>query len=428
MAATTKLIVYNEALREIGSAFLADIVTANTRLSALDAAFNHAVEFMLSKKDWGFARRRATLTGVGDSSFPPYTYRYSKPSDYLRKCWVKVAADDEYQLDHAEVAAVIYGFATTALIEYVSDHADNYDPANWPPHFTRVLVLYLAALIGPKIARLGDENVSKLLKQMDDALVDADTQEAVFLTNASIPANRQPVFTRAIEFMGQALAGSVAIHSHTDKLRWQMNRAWAHSVKFCLESGAWNFATKRATLTDGGEAVPGGVVTGIIEGYSVGPATEPAATEDLPDMAGYDYGYTLPSDFLHKIWVKADATRDYEVDHQFMGSGIYSNSEPLVMEYIAYDTSTTDPALWPASFLELVAADLARRVAPEFMVNDAGTGRRLQAPNIGGKLEQMFADRLSNARTRDAIQQFPKQIPAGRFVSARRGSALRFYR
>src|SRR5262245_37222065 len=118
MAATSKLIVFNEALRELGSQPLLNLSTPNTRLGELNGAFDHAIEYMLSKLDWGFARRRATLTGVSDTAFPPYTYRYAKPSDYLRKCWVKSAANAANQIDHAEVGAVFYGFEASALIEY----------------------------------------------------------------------------------------------------------------------------------------------------------------------------------------------------------------------------------------------------------------------------------------------------------------------
>jgi hypothetical protein len=64
MVATTKLIVFNDVLRELGGHPLANLTNANTRLSELTGAFDHAIEFMLAKMDWGFARRRATLTGV----------------------------------------------------------------------------------------------------------------------------------------------------------------------------------------------------------------------------------------------------------------------------------------------------------------------------------------------------------------------------
>lgn len=423
MAVTSKLIVFNDALRELGSQPLANLTTANTRLAELNGAFDHAVEYMLSKLDWGFARRRATLTGVTDNSFPPYTYRYTKPTDYLRKCWVKKSAADSIQIDHAEVGAAIYGFELDALIEYVSDHADNYDPANWPPHFTRCAVLYLAQLTAPKLARAGGDILGMLEGKLQSALGEAEGFEAVFLTNGQIPANRQPVMRRALEFLGQVLAGSVPVMSQADKLRWHMNEAWDHCLKYVLEQGAWNFATRRVTMTGGSQPVPGGVHEDIIEGYSLPPPSEVAQPPSMPDMSGFLYGFALPDDFLHKIWIKADANHDLECAHQFMRDAVYTNVVPVVMEYIAWDEDSTDPGEWSANFLEAFAAYLALTVSPEIVLEQGAKGRlRINANEIRQKLEQVYMAKLSDAKLRDAIQQYPHMQPAGNWVRARMGS------
>ncbi len=423
MAVTSKLTVFNDVLRELGSHPLANLTNSNTRLAELEGAFSHAIEYMLSKMDWGFARRRATLTGVTDSAFPPYTYRYSKPSDYLRKCWVKLTANAPQQIDHAEVGAVFYGFEPTALVEYVSDHADSYDPANWPPHFTRCAVLYLTQLVAPKLARAGSGELGMLEGKLQSALSDAADFEAVFLTNGQIPANRLPVMRKALEFMGQVLAGSVTVMSQADKLRWHMNEAWDHCLKYVLEQGAWNFATRRVMLTGGSEPVPGDLSSDIIEGYSLPPATEPAPADNLPDMAGWGYGFNLPADFLHKIWIKSDANHDLECPHQFMRDAVYTNREPVVMEYIAWDTDSTNPGEWSANFLEAMAAYLALTVSPEIVVGSDSKGRaRIEANEIRQKLEAVYAQKLSDAKLRDAIQQYPQRMPVGSFVRARMGS------
>ena len=423
MAATTKLILFNEALRELGSQPLLNLTNANTRLQELDGAFNHAVEYMLAKLDWGFARRRSTLTGTSDTSFPPYTYRYTKPSDYLRKCWVKTAANAAHQANHAEVGAVIYGYDATVLIEYVSDHADNYDPANWPPHFTRCAALYLAQLTAPKLARAGGDIVGMLEGKLQTALADADAFEAIHLTNALIPTNRQPVMRRALEFMGQALSGSVPVMAQADKLRWHMNESWDHCLKYVLEQGAWNFATRRVTLTGGTEPVPGDVVDEIIEGYSLPPAEEEEAASTLPDMAGFDYGFVLPDDFLHKIWIKGDANHDRECHHQFMRDAVYTRVNPVVMEYIAWDDDSTNPGEWSANFLEVVAAYLALTVVPELVIEEGAKGRlRVNASDMRSRLEAVYMMKLSDAKLRDAIQQEPLMPPLGNYARARMGS------
>lgn len=424
MASTTKLIVWNAALRELGGAALANTSDVNTRQFELAGAWDHAVEHALALEDWGFARRRSSLSGVSDTSYPPYTYRFAKPSDFLRKCWLKTNADEEYQVDHAEVAAVFYAQVTSGLLEYVSDDAANYDPANWPPHFTRVVTLSLASLVAPKLARAGSGEVGMLDGKMQATLDEAKSKEALFLTNGQLPVARQPVFRRAIEFLGQELAGSVAIHAQADKLRWAMNRAWPHAVKYVLEMGAWNFATRRATLTGGTELVPGGVESDIIEGYVVAPATEPEAAADLPDMAGFDYGFALPVNFLHKIWIKPDASSTFECSHQFMGSAVYTNVMPVVLEYIANDDDAMNPANWSANFLEAVAAYLALMVTPELVIEQGRKSARITANDLRGKLESVFLAKLSDAKMRDAMQQEPKALPPGRFVRARMGASL----
>jgi len=420
MAATTKLIVYNATLRELGGHPLANTSTVNTSLTELEGAFAHAVEHLLSRLDWSFARRRATLASVSDTSYPPYTYRYTRPSDYLRKCWIKTAAANDYQIDHAESASAIYGYETAPIIEYISDHADVYDPANWPPHFTRALTTYLASLVGPKLARAGGEQLGKLREGFDTALADAKDFEANFVTNTQIAADRQPVFRRAIEFMGQSLAGSVAIHAHTDKMRWQMNLSWEHAVRYVLELGAWNFASKRAYLTNGvtGDSLMPSTTGGIIEGYSL----EPADAEDDPVVAGYDYGYALPDDFLHKIWLKRAPDADLESDHQFVGAYVFVREDPVIMEYVAYNATTRDPANWSANFMEAVAAYLAVLVAPQFVLDEGRKGKgALNAPQVQEKMEAVFKLKLRDAKMRDAIQQQPYRMPLGRFARARMG-------
>lgn len=421
MAATTKLIVYNDTLRELGSHPLANTTTANTRLQELDGAFNHAVEYVLSRVDWNFARRRATLTGVADTSFSPYTYRYARPSDYLRKVWIKTAANDEFQIDHAETGAVFYGFLSSAVIEYMSDHADNYEPANWPAQFTRCIVLYLAMLVGPKLGRTGDDDAKAWYQKLDMALADAERIEAVYTVNSQVATERHPVIRRAIEMLGQQIAGTTLINSRVDELRWAMNKAWAHSVRYCLEQGAWNFAAKRAVFRSGeaGDTnIPTESVIGIIEGYSVSPA-EP---DDPLDVSGFTYSYILPTDFRHKIWIKGDVAHDFECRHQRLGGYMFTNNDPCIMEYVAEDSYTTDPDNWPATFMEVVASYLALTVAPELVVDESGKGGRIKAPQIRDKLEALYSRKLSDAKTKDAIQQEPKTIPLGRFARARFGS------
>jgi hypothetical protein len=423
MSATTKLIVYNDALRELGSHPLANLTSTNTRLTELEGAFPHAVEYVLSKVDWNFARRRETLGGVADTSYTPYTYRYARPTDYLRKVWFKTTASDTFQIDHAESGAVIYAFESTGLLEYISDHADNYDPANWGPMFTRAMVLYLALLTGPKIATLGADQSADLYGQLDLVISEATDYEAVFVANAQISPDRDEVMRRAIEMLGQQIGGSVAIYAQTDKMRWHMNQAWDGAVKYVLEQGAWNHASRRMVFDSGLDAdtvVEGAGSGGIIEGYSTG---TPVA-ETAPAISGYLYAYSLPDDFLHKIWIKQAAISAFEIDHQRIGSYIFTNQD-CVMEYVSSDDNAVNPLLWPQTFSHAVSAYLALTVSAMLVLEQNGDRVKVSASGLRNQLDAMWRDKLSDAKRKDAIQQLPKELPPGKWARSRAGSNYR---
>lgn len=419
MAATTKLIVYNEVLRELGSTFrLANLVTPGPALTALEGAFAHAVEYVISRVDWNFARRRASLTSTADGAFPPFTRRYTKPADYLRKVWIKLAAADAFQIEHAEVGAVFYGYETTALMEYMSDDASNADPANWPPQFTRCMVLYLAQLVGPSLARANMQSVAFDAERLDAALAEARASEDVFAINVQVPAARLPVMRRAIEILGEQMSSSVMTQSFIDRARWKMQAGWDHTIRSCLEAGAWNFATRRALLTGGTVPIPRANDTGYIEGIFVGPAV----SSEAEDISEFQYGYNLPPEFLHKISVKRNAYDDRECRYQFLRSIIMADCEPVVLEFVASDNHSTDPESWPATFTDYVASALAKLAVSELGLkpNEMAEAR--------AAIEAMTERRLSDAKTKDAIQQAPAYAPLGAFALARRGNARGYRR
>jgi hypothetical protein len=421
MAATTKLTVYNDVLTELGIKYrLQDVVTTNARLTALEGSFNHAVEYMLAQTHWNFARRRATLTFSSSSAFPPYTFTASKPSDWLKTCWIKLNANDDMEANYADSAAAFYSFTDDALIiEYVSDHADNYDPANWSPHFTRAFVAYLAFLVAPGLARAGDDASNKLYSVFERSLEIAVEEEARHLANVNIPADRHGVMRLALSFLGQELGSNVQVRNHRGKLTWEMSQHWDHAVKYCLEQGAWNFASRRARLVTGSEQIPGDEWDTIIEGYSLGSVEDD--DESTVPLSEYTYGYTMPSDFVHKIWLKADPSDMLECDHQFLKDLVMTNVEPVILEYVSNDTDAVDPDNWTATFTEAVAAYLSALTVPELYLRAEGRGMRETMFEAKENMMKLFQAKLGDAKRKDAIQQQAKPMPLGRFARARMG-------
>jgi hypothetical protein len=268
-----------------------------------------------------------------------------------------------------------------------------------------------------------------LQQQFTAQLEAARIAEASQHQTKSIPAARRPVMRRAMEIMGQQLSGFTVTNDTTSRIQWQMNLSWAHSVRSVLAQGAWNFATKRALYEDGAtgdENVPTDSLSGVGEGYSVEPDSSTAST--TTPISGYDVSFPLPSDFVHKIWLKSTPDNDAECVHQFMGDYVFLNYDSAIMEYVAENSYTTDPANWPPLFLDAVAAHLALSVAPEMALEvSGGRGGKVVATGLPARLDGAFQRMLSQAKNNDAIQQYPTQISPGRFVRARAGGYSRLH-
>lgn len=395
MAATTKLIVFNDALRELGSHPLANLSTPCTSLQELSGAFDHAVEYLLGQVDWNFARRRAPLTGSPDASFAPYTYRYTRPTDYLRKLWIKLAATDEFQIEHAEVAAVFYGYEPTALIEYVSDTASNYDPTNWPPHFTRCVVLYLALLTGPKLARTGPDDAGAAYKKLDMALADAERAEAVFNSSEQIPADRLPIMRQAIDLAGLTYAGSMATHANADLYRQEMNKAWGDAIAYLLARVDWNFARRRAA------------VTGVSDSA----------------FPPFTYRFSRPADYLRKLWLKTNAADEFQIEHAEVGTAFYSFDSNAIIEYVSGSTDNYDPANWPPRFAHCaalyLAAVLVAKMARDTAKNPSDEKNATAKPVASIDFRQLDAELIAAERA-ESVFNASEQIEADRLPIMRR--------
>lgn len=394
MATTTRLIVYNEALREIGALPLGNDTTPDPRLLALSGAWDHAVEYTLGRMDWNFARRRAVLAGVADATYPPFTYRYARPAGYLRKCWIKAAPSDEFQIDHTESGVLIYGFLPSAVIEFMSDDATNADPANWPPQFTRCMALYLALLVAPKIGRAGDDDTAKALWQkLSGALEEASGQEVAFSTNKQIAADRLPVMRRALEMIGHVLTGSTMTQSQTDYMRWAMDKAWADCVEFVLAQAPWNFALRRATLT---------------------------GTADTT-FAPYAFRYARPADYIRRSWLKLTPTDAFEADYGEFGNVFRGYAASLVLEYTASDAAALSPESWTPQFREAIACYLAMQASGRVTLSD-GEGGNVQAAasKVRDELGKQFQAYLEAAKTIDVTTFSDKNIAAERLPVMRR--------
>ena len=146
----------------------------------------------------------------------------------------------------------------------------------------------------------------------------------------------------------------------------------------------WNFATQRVELAQS--------------------ATTPAF--------GYDYAYTLPSDWLYTISVHDNdggyGTIDYREEQVGSQKVIATDHSNVFLTFVKQET---DPNLMPTSFRVALASALARNLAIT-----------LANSNV---LEDQLAARaekdLARAKSIDAMGSFPEPRPRGTWADSRNG-------
>jgi len=184
--ATTRLKLYNAALRLVGDTRLDALTdTVEARFLLDDAYDDDFIRKVLEKGFWRFAMRAQELT-FDTSTTPPFGYRraFLKSSD-----WVRTAAvsNDEYftspLLTYQDEVDFIFTDLDVIWVRFVSDdNSFGGDLANWPGSFQDYAAAYLASQIVHK--RTSDkERVALLITRrvgiLDMALKEARSKDAM---------------------------------------------------------------------------------------------------------------------------------------------------------------------------------------------------------------------------------------------------------
>jgi hypothetical protein len=129
---------------------------------------------------------------------------------------------------------------------------------------------------------------------------------------------------------------------------------------------------------------------------------------ETPLDKSYTKVHSIPGDVI-RIKGVFDSQGYYTSDYSVEGAKIYSNTNPLNIEYVQEMT----PADFPEFFLEALIAKLAMEI------NEAITG----VGTLSDRLSADFNTKLRAARIADGQEQPPRNImPVGRLVEAHYGS------
>ena len=149
-----------------------------------------------------------------------------------------------------------------------------------------------------------------------------------------------------------------------------------------LRTHTWNFATERVKLAQ--------------------LSTEPTF--------GYDYEYQLPSD-----WIRVVSVHDVDYDravvkYKIEGTKLLTNASTIYLRYIKV---VTDANEMTADFREALAWRLAAELA--FPIANSGT--------MHDRMMVGFKSALRRARSADAIEDYPENMPESSWTSVRHGSS-----
>lgn len=179
---TTKLKLYNGALRMLGERKLASLTEDRKPRRVLDETWDAGtIDYCLEKGLWNHAIR--TTQASFDPDVSPgfgHAYAFSKPSDFIRTA---ALCEDEHfyvpHLDYRDEQGYWFSDLSTLYISYVSnDDAYGNDLTLWPQTFIKYVASYLAWSVC-KILTQGQTNKDDLETEMMAYLRDAKAKDAI---------------------------------------------------------------------------------------------------------------------------------------------------------------------------------------------------------------------------------------------------------
>jgi hypothetical protein len=195
------------------------------------------------------------------------------------------------------------------------------------------------------------------------------------------------LFNAALRELGERKLSSLAENREPRRV---LDDVYDQTIKFCLESGAWNFALRTLRI-------------------------EP--DDSLTIDFGYQYGFTKPVDWLRTVGLSTDE-RLYDPLIQYSDERGYwwADATPLYVRYISNDEAYgMDLTAWPESFTRYVELSLAHR-ASLGVVGSESTRKRVE-----GEMRKA----MTHAKSRDAMNDPPAFAPTGSWVRARAGGHYR---
>lgn len=198
---------------------------------------------------------------------------------------------------------------------------------------------------------------------------------------------KQQLYTGALRLCGE---GKVLLSENREPRRL-LDDVWDEdAIKYCLEQGQWQFATRTIKW-------------------------EASAT--VSPTFGYRYAFEKPSDYVRTVALSTDEYFNSDfTEYRDEANYIFSDIDELYFGYVSDDDAYgRDLSLWPMSFSKYVQSYMAFEVAPRL------TGVKTDME----KLERIMDKRLQQAQNKDGVNRPVQFKPQGSWNAARAGKNTR---
>lgn len=173
------------------------------------------------------------------------------------------------------------------------------------------------------------------------------------------------------------------------KSRRSIDSVWSEDpIRFCLEQGQWQFATKSIKL-------------------------EP--DETISPSFGRKYAFRKTDDYVRTVAISFNEFfHGAETQYEDEGNYIYADVEVVYLKFVsdAVDYGR-DYSLWPKSFDRLVVAHIAQEIV----------GDLTDSTTLEDKIEREYDKRLKKAQGLDGVNRPTRFMPSGSWSNARHGSS-----
>lgn len=191
------------------------------------------------------------------------------------------------------------------------------------------------------------------------------------------------LYNMALRLIGERRLASLA---EAREPRRVLDDIWNDgAVDFCLEQGQWNFAIRAVSIT-------------------------PSTTE--PEF-GYVHAFDKPNDLIRTVGIAEDEFFNTPLTRVMEEVGFwFADINPIYVRYVSNAASYgNDMTRWPQTFVKFVAAYLASEAVLTLTQSDEKHKMMLA----------LYNQRLTDARSKDAMSEATQFSPQGGWSSARHG-------